>query len=232
MSASSRRSLLAAVLLASCSADPLNVIVLNARAPTDKCDFSDATLFVEGGSLDFRPWVDESGNVGQSTYFGQAFSWENQMLPAPITVNGQVVDPGGGNDFVADTIVYSYQYSNASVVLGSETQNIRAVISAGGTAEKNYMGAQLIQPLAANALSASLTPAGQTLLVTFQVFGKTGAGVGKYTNKVSFPLAVYQSGTTPLFCDPAPTDGGVPTHLFKGACNEPGRDVPVQCVPN
>ncbi|MGZ6139738.1 MAG: hypothetical protein ACXWLA_03645, partial [Myxococcaceae bacterium] len=76
MSVSHRRLLLAVLLLASCSADPLNVIVLNARAPTDKCDFSDATLFVEGGSLDFRPWVDEGGNTGQSVYYGQAFSWE------------------------------------------------------------------------------------------------------------------------------------------------------------
>ena len=230
MSVSPRR-LLAALLLASCSADPLNVIITNARAPGDKCDFADATLFVEGGSLDFRPWVDESGSAGQSISFGQAFSWENQMLPLPITVNGQIVDPGGGNDFIADTAVYSYQYSNASVVLGSETQNLRAVISAGGTADKNYMGAQLIQPLAANALNASLTPAGETLLVTFQVFGKTGAGVGKYTNKVSFPLVVYKSGNTPVVCDPAPTDGGVPTKLYKGPCLEPGRDVPVQCVP-
>ena len=180
-------------------------------------------LFVEGGSLDFRPWVDASGNGGVSAYFGQAFSWANQMLPSPITVNGQVVDPGGGSDFIADTIVYTYQYSDPSVVLGSETENIRASISAGGTAEKNYMGAQLIQPLASAALNASLTPAAQTLLVTFQVFGRTVAGGNKYTNKVSFPLTVYRSDTTPLAC---PT-GFV---LAVGPCLEPGRDSPVHCV--
>jgi hypothetical protein len=116
----------AALLLAGCSADPLNIVILNARAPTDKCDFSDSTLFVEGGSLDFRPWVDASGATGVSAYYGQAFSWANQMLPSPITVNGQVVDPGGGSDFIGDTIVYTYQYSDPSVVLGSETENIRA----------------------------------------------------------------------------------------------------------
>ncbi len=100
-----------ALLLAQCTADPLNVVILNARAPGDKCDFTDSTLFVERGSLDFTPWVNSAGAVGQSVYYGQSFSWANQMLPLPITVNGQVVDPGGGNDFIGDTIVYSYQYT-------------------------------------------------------------------------------------------------------------------------
>ncbi len=95
--------------------------------------------------------------------------------------------PGGGSDFIADSIVYSYQYSDPSVVLASETSNIRAVISAGGTADKNYMGAQLIQPLAASALNASLTPTAQTLLVTFQVFGKTGAGVEQVHQQGELP---------------------------------------------
>ena len=40
----------AALLLAGCSADPVNVIILNARAPGDKCDYSDNSLFVEGGA--------------------------------------------------------------------------------------------------------------------------------------------------------------------------------------
>jgi hypothetical protein len=213
----------AALLLAGCSADPLNIVILNARAPGDKCDYSDGTLFVEGGSLDFRPWTDAAGNSGVSAYYGQAFSWENQMLPSPITVNGQIVDPGGGSDFIADSIVYTYQYSDPNVVLQSETSNIRASISAGGTADKNYMGAQLIQPLASAALNASLTPTSQTLLVTFQVFGKTVAGGSKYTNKASFPLYVYKSDTTTLVC---PTG----TVLSVGPCLEPGRDAPVHCV--
>ena len=212
----------AALLLAGCSADPLNIVILNARAPGDKCDYSDATLFVEGGSLDFRPW-DTGTNTGASTFYGQAFSWENQLLPSPITVNGQIVDPGGGSDFIADTIVYTYQYSDPNVVLASETSNIRASISAGGTADKNFMGVQLIQPLASAALDASLTPTAQTLLVTFQVFGKTVAGVSKYTNKASFPLYVYKSDTTTLTC---PTG----TVLSLGSCLEPGRDSPVHCV--
>ena len=205
----------AALLLAGCSADPLNVIILNARAPGDKCKFDDATIYVERGSQDFRNGY---------TYFFQAFSWENQMLPAPISVNGQVVDPGAGNDFIGDTIVYSYQYSDPSVVLSPETQNMRASISAAAEPDKNFMGADLIQPKAAAALNATLTPTPQTLLVTFQMFGKTVAGVGKNTNKVSFPLTVYKSANTPLICN----TGFV---LSGGPCGIPGRDATVQCIP-
>ncbi|HVP62549.1 MAG TPA: hypothetical protein VMT11_18470 [Myxococcaceae bacterium] len=218
-------ALAAVLLLAGCSADPLNIIILNARAPTDKCDFSDSTLYTERGTLDLRPWVDAAGNAGFSDYYFQQFSWENQLQPAPITVNGQVVDPGGGNDFIADTIVYQYQYTDPAVVLANETQNIRAVISAGGSEKDNRMNADLIQPKAAAALNASLTATGQTLLVTFQVFGKLAGGSPKYTNKVSFPLTVYRSSAAPLVC---PTG----TKLYEGQCGVPGRDATVQCVPS
>jgi hypothetical protein len=218
--------LVAALLLAGCSADPLNVVILNARAPGDKCDFADATLYVEGGSVDFSPWTDANGNTGQTTFFGQVFSWENQMLPAPISVNGQVVDPGGGNDFIVDSVVYNYQYTDANVVLSPETENLRAVIQAAGTPEKNSVGAQLIQPQAAAAINTALNAGGgvQTLLVTFQMFGKTGAGVGKNTNKVSFPVTVYKATPGGVTCT---TPGTV---LYGGPCNQPGRDSPVHCI--
>lgn len=208
----------AALLLTGCSADPLSVVILNARAPGDKCDFKDATLFVARGSLDFRPGGSALG-VG---YF-QAFSWENQMQPNPISVNGQVVDPGGGNDFIGDSIVYEYQYSDPSVVLPAETQNVREAISAGALPQDNYMGADLVQPGALTALDTTLGTTGQTLVVTFQMFGKIAGGTSKHTNKASFPLTVYKSDTTPISC---PTG----TKLYVGPCGTAGRDAPVQCV--
>jgi len=215
----------AVLLLGGCSADALNIIILNARAAGDKCDFGDATLYSMRGTQDFRPWVDSLGNAGVSDFYFQQFSWENQLQPMPISVNGQVVDPGGGNDFIADSIVYEYQYSDPAVTLAPETQNVRAVISAGGTADKNRMNADLIQPKAAAALDASLTATSQTLLVTFQVFGKLAGGSGTHTNKVTFPLTVYKSGTTQLVCPAG-------QKLSTGACNVAGRDQPVQCIPN
>jgi len=86
------------------------------------------------------------------------------------------------------------------------------------------MGADLIQPKALAALNASLTPTPQTLVVTFQMFGTTTGGTSKHTNKVSFPLTVYNSAPgVPISC-------GTGTKLYLGPCGVPGRDAPVQCV--
>ena len=209
----------AVLLLAGCSADPLNVIILNARAPGDKCDFKDPTLFVSRGTLDFRP----GGGATGAGYF-QAFSWENQMQPTEITVNGSTVDPGGGNDFIGDTMVFQYQYTDPNVTLPNETQNVREAISAGADPTANFMGADLIQPGALTALDTTLGPAAQTLLATFQMFGKTAGGTSKYTNKVSFPVTVYNSAPgLPITCPAG-------TKLYLGPCGVAGRDAPVQCV--
>jgi len=208
----------AALLLTGCTADPLSVVILNARAPGDKCDFKDPTLYVIRGSLDFRP----GGSALAAGYF-QAFSWSNQMQANPISVNGEVVDPGGGNDFIGDTIVYEYGYSDPSVVIAPETQNVREAIAAGGLPEANFMGAELIQPGAATALDTTLGPTGQTLVVTFQMFGKIAGGTSKNTNKASFPLVVHKSSTTPITCPAG-------TKLYVGPCGVAGRDAPVQCV--
>lgn len=212
-------SAVALLALAGCTADPLNVIILNARAPGDKCDFSDATKFVARGTLDFR-----AGGAATAAGYFQAFSWENQMQPAPISVNGSTVDPGGGNDFIGDTMVFDYQYSDPNVSLPSETQNVREAITAGGTATDNFMGADLIQPGALTTLDTTLGTAAQTLLVTFQMFGKTAGGASKHTNKVSFPLTVYNSDPTSAISCPTGTK------LYVGPCNIAGRDAPVQCV--
>ena len=49
------------------------------------------------------------------------------------------------------------------------------------------------------------------------------AGTPKYTNKVSFPVTVYRSSTTPLDC---PSQGLV---INGGVCNIPGRDQVISC---
>ena len=103
------------------------------------------------------------------------------------------------------------------------SQNVREAISAGGLASDNFMGTDLIQPNALTALDATLGPVGQTLLVTFQVFGKLAAGTSKNTNKVSFPLTVYKSSSAPITCPAG-------TVLFRGPCGVAGRDAPVQCI--
>lgn len=212
------------LLLAACSADPLNVVVLNARAPGEKCEFDDNTKYVEGGSVDFRPYV-INGVTTFTGFYGQIFAWENNMQKVETTVNGQPVDNGNGNDFIADSVVYDYQYTDPNVVLAAETENIHAVITAGALAANNTVGASLIQPKASAAIgnSAGIDASAQTLLVTFQIFGNIVAGTSKHTNKVSFPVTVYRSSTTALDC------ASQALVINGGVCNIPGRDQVVSC---
>jgi hypothetical protein len=224
-------ALLAAIFLSACSADDLNIVVLSARAPGDACDFPDDTKYVSRGSLDLTPYypLDPVTNPGTvpvvSNQYYQVFSWQNNLTSTPIAVNGQVVDPATGNAFIADTAVYSYQYSDPSVTLGSESQNMRAIITAGGLPADNSVPAEFIQPKAFAAINAStaINTSAQTLLVTVQYFGKLAAGgPTKNTNKVTFPLTIYRRSTTAVAC----SGGAVPNG---GACGVPGRDQDVSC---
>jgi len=216
--------LVAAALLSGCSADDLNIVVLSARAPGTACAFDDDTKYVAHGSLDLTPYVVGTSTVVSNQYY-QVFSWQNNLTSTPVVVNGQTVDPGTGNDFIADSAVYSYQYSDPSVTLAAESQNMRAIISAGGSSKDNSVPAELIQPKAFAAIAAStaIDTSAQTLLVTLQYFGKLAAGgPTKNTNKVTFPLTIYRRSATAVTC-PA---GQVPNG---GACGVPGRDQDVGC---
>jgi len=215
--------LLGPLALLGCSADQLSVVISNARAAGDKCDFTDDTIYVSGGSVDMRPYdVGTPPVTFQSASFYQVFSWENNLISVPLVVNGQTVDPGAGNNFVVDTAHFSYQYSGAGQTFEDEIANMRAVISAGGTARDNSVGVELIQPKAAAKLLTIVNTTPQTLLVTFWLSGKLTAGSSLNTNKVSFPITVYQSAAGTLTC-PA---GQVPT----STCGEVGRGSNIGCI--
>jgi hypothetical protein len=220
------RLLLATVLvavLAGCSTDQLDIVVLSARAPGDKCDFTDDTKYVSAGLLDFRPYTTLGGGTAFTGSYSQVFSWENNMLNVPLVVNGQTVDQASGNDFIADQAVLTYQYSDPAVTLPSETENLRAVISAGCPRDKCSVGLNLIGPGASAILDGAVTAVPQTLLVHFVLTGKTSGGRTTHTNEVTFPLTVFRSDPAALTC-PAGTT------LNTGACGVAGRDSPVDCV--
>jgi len=213
--------LLGPLVLAGCSADPLSVVITTARAPGDQCKFNDDTVYVSGGSLDMRPYDPGSGIPVQATVFYQVFSWENNLTTTPLTVNGQVIDPGAGNNFVADTAHFSYQYSGAGQTFEDEIANLHAVIDAGGTTQSNSVGIDLIQPKAAAKLLAIVDTTPQTLLVTFYLSGKVTAGNSLNTNKVTFPITVYKSSNATLSCPAG--------QQVTAECGQVGRDSSLAC---
>jgi len=214
--------LLAAVVLAGCHADPSSVVILNARAPGDKCAFDDDTVYVSGGSLDLRPYILSAGGpTFQAQFFYQVFSWQNNLVAVPLVVNGQTVDPGAGNNFIANQVFYSYQWSGAGQTFADEIANTHAVIFAGGTSKDNSIGIELLQPKAAAQLATIATTTPQTLLVTFYVGGNLAGGNGLDTNKVTFPLTIYKSSDTTLDCSA--------TGAVSSRCGSVGRDAPLTC---
>ena len=220
------RLLLATVfvaVLAGCSTNQLDIVVLSARAPGDKCDFPDDTKYVSGGLVDFRPYSTLSGGTAFTGSYAQVFSWENNMLSVPLVVNGQTVDQASGNDFIADQAVLTYQYSDPNVTLPSETENLRAVISAGCPRDKCSVGVSLIGPGASAILEGAVSAVPQTLLVHFVLTGKTSGGRTTHTNEATFPITVFRSDPSTLTC-PAGTT------LNVGSCGVAGRDSPVDCI--
>jgi hypothetical protein len=117
---------LPALLLGSaCSAPPdQSIIVTAARAPGPTCEFTDSTLFVEGGAIDL------AASGAASSYF-QIFGWENDLENISVTVTQQITTETP-NTFVATTIKDSY------VMVGGASPppglvSISATIAPGGT---------------------------------------------------------------------------------------------------
>jgi hypothetical protein len=88
--------LLVTLLIAGCSADQQSVVVLSARAPGDKCEFDDDTVYVSSqGESTCAPTTSARRSRSRPPHLlPGAFSWQNNMASVPLVVGGQVADPG------------------------------------------------------------------------------------------------------------------------------------------
>jgi len=229
------------MLGSACTAPPdQSIIVTEARAPGDKCDFSDPTKYVEGGAVDLAA-------LGAFSTYYQVFGWENDLQATGVTVNGQTLTTGTPNTFVATAIKLSY------VVVGGGLPtpppgvvNISATIVPGGTPITNTVAVQLLTQEAAQAICgvpSALTPFAcpnfpknhptVTLLVTFQITGSLVGGGAAQTNPITYPITLSNYGNvdpatglcTPL-CPTNQPNCYVPQVT---SCGVPGRDLPY-CV--
>jgi|GEM_PF-522628 len=223
---------LTALLLGACTAPPdQSIIVTTARAPGEKCDFSDPTKYVEGGSIDLAAFG------GASSYY-QIFGWGNDLQNIGVTVNGQQITTETPNTFVATGIKLSYVVVGGAIPTPPPgVVNISATIAPGATPTTNSVGVFLLTQQAAQAICGSkdytcpLFPPGKatvTLQVTFQITGALVGGGAAQTNPITYPLTLSNygnvtiSGTSPPVC----TSPYVPQTT---SCGVPGRDIPF-CV--
>jgi hypothetical protein len=239
---------LAATALGSgCTSPPdQSIIVSLARAPGSICDFSNATLYVEGGALDLAVYpVDQ-------TYY-QVFGWENDLENISVTVTQQITSETP-NTFVATTIEDSYVLTNTGAdggtVVGPNPPaglvSISATIPPGGTPTNNTVGVFLLTQTAMQAICGKPTAhdncpnfpntgVTQTLLVTFQITGALVGGGATSTNAITFPVTLFKGlapdgagGFIPSF-DPF-TGACVPGYITQTtSCGVPGRDI-AYCV--
>jgi hypothetical protein len=233
-----------------CTAPPdQSIIVTVARAPGDKCDFSDPTKYVEGGAVDL-------GALGAFSSYSQIFGWENDLNATGVTVNGQTLTTGTPNTFVSTSVKLSY------VVVGGGLPtpppgvvNMSATIAPGGTPTTNTVGVELLTQQAAQAICGTpnaLTPydcpnftpnhATVTLLVTFQITGALVGGSAAQTNPITYPITLANYGhvnpATGLCANPCPAAPPLPApppYCYVPqvtSCGIPGRDVPYCVIGN
>ncbi len=222
----------ALVLVSACTAPPdQSIIVTVARAPGDKCDFSDPTKYVEGGAIDLAA-------LGSFSSYYQVFGWENDLENIAVSVNGQQITSDTPNTFVASSIKNSYQVVGGAVPTPPPgVVNISATLAPGATPTTNTVGVQLITQQAAQMICGSTNytcpnfPPGHpsvTLNVTFQLAGALVGGGAAQTNPITYPITLANYGnvlpTNPPTCIPAAT-----TEVT--SCGIPGRDIPYCVVP-
>jgi hypothetical protein len=220
--------LLATLLGAACTSPPdQSIIVTTARAPGSICDFSDSTLYVEGGALDLSV-----PPLYQSYY--QVFGWENDLENISVTVTQQITSETP-NTFIATTIEDNYVLVNGTNPPAGLV-SISASIAPGGTPVDNTVGVFLLTSSAMEAICGptitatdncpGFTVGSATLLVTFQLAGALVGGGATKSNPVTYPLTLFKGGHVAAngTCDP-----GFVSQTT--SCNAPGRDIQY-CVPN
>jgi hypothetical protein len=193
-------SAFSALLLGSACSAPKDqsIIVTQARAPGTECEFTDATIYVEGGQVDMAAF-------GPASSFYQVFGWENDLQDISVTVGGQQITSNTPNTFIATAIQDSYVLVNGTNP-PTGFVNISATIAPGGTPITNTVGVFLLTTEAAQAIcgvplgtdNCPGVPIGfsKNLLVTFQLIGTLVGGGSAATNPVTFPITLFNSGNT------------------------------------
>lgn len=160
----------------------LNAFPLSPTAGAQGC--TALTIALYSGSLDIS---------ATSRYLLQ-FQMESTFEIINTTGTTDVIQGPQRNDFIADAILFSYSATPPVAGLANEVVPVAFRIPAGastGTFMQVYM-------ITANTYQALLATVGRgqtvTINITIQVRGRLASGQRLSSNKVTFPIQVYNSG--------------------------------------
>lgn len=180
----------------------LNAFPLSSTGGAAGCTALSVAIY--GGTLDLS---------GTSRYILQ-FAMESTLEQLSTVGTSDVLQGPQRNDFIADALLFSYSATPPVAGLGNEVVPIHFRIPAGAT-NSSFLQMYMITANTYQALLASV-PRGQilTLYVGVQVRGALASGQKLTSNKIIFPIQVYNSG----FAGCSVGDVRVPS----GPCATPG----------
>ena len=142
---------------------------------------------IAGGSLDLS---------GNTSYILQ-WTVESTLQLISNNISGEPAFQGPSrNDWISKEVVYSYTTVPAlTPPLADETQPYSWRIAAGASTG-SFIGMQMIGPTATTQLLNSVRAGspGVQLVVTFYLRGALASGQNLNTNKVTYPIFIYNSG--------------------------------------
>ncbi len=153
---------------------------------------------------------------------------ETNNISQPIVINGEVFSGPGLSDINMREMVLTYQ-SQPSLTLPTEERiPFYAVFRPGTTGTGSFALLYAIGPKALEALQASVA-VGETVtvLATLKAVGQFSGGAPVETNKITFPIIVYNSGFNPQ-TGTCPVAGQQPVGYW-GPCNQVGQDTGAIC---
>lgn len=180
----------------------LNAFQLSPGGGAQGCTAS--SIGITRGSLD----------LSGTQYYILQFAMESTFEQLSTFGTSDVLQGPQRNDFIADSVLFSYSSTPPIAGLGNDSVPINFRLPAGASSG-SFLREFLITP---NTYQTLLANVGRnqivTLYVTLWVHGALGSGQKLSSNKVTFPIQVFNSG----FAGCSPGDIRIPS----GPCGSPG----------
>ncbi len=174
-----------------CANDLRPIQIREAQPLNSECQPEEKALYA--GSLD----IAALNNGATPATFGHimSFTVASQLEVNPVTVGGATVADEARNNFILEEIEYNFE-SQPATTIPPERVPAYTVIPVGS--QDSRINILLTPPNALQAMKALVDATGKpaTLITRFRLKGKLASGTATESDEVSFPITIFNSGTT------------------------------------